>query len=68
MNQLIVLPIELKAQIDTDTIKGVDNYLPIGTVRYNIDKQPHIESILGDISEYIVDRSTITENAPEDNE
>jgi hypothetical protein len=64
--KIIVLPKELQNQVNTDSIKGIPNYLPSDTVRYNIDKKIHIESILGEISKYIVDRSTITENDPKE--
>lgn len=61
---LIVLPYPLNEQVDTETIKGVANFQPENTFRYNMDKQSHIESILGDISQYMVDRSEITEFNP----
>ena len=58
---LIVLPKELATQIDTDTIKGIDNVSPENTVRYNVDKTEHIKSVLGldDLSEYLLDESEI---------
>ena len=61
MIQFIVLPNTLIEQIDTDTIRGVVNALPIDTVRYNVDKTEHIKSILGldDLSEYLLDESEI---------
>jgi len=61
MIQFIVLPNMLIEQIDTDTIKGVVNALPIDTVRYNVDKTEHIKSVLGldDLSEYLLDESEI---------
>jgi hypothetical protein len=61
MIQFIVLPNTLIEQIDTDTIKGVVNALPIDTVRYNVDKTEHIKSVLGlnDLSEYLLDESEI---------
>lgn len=61
---LINLPHPLNEQVDTSTIKGIPNFSPENTFRYNMDKQSHIESILGDISQYIVDRSEIVENDP----
>lgn len=61
---IINLPSPLNTQVDTDTIKGIANFSPENTFRYNMDKQTHIESILGDISQYIVDRSEIVEIDP----
>jgi len=49
----IVLNAEQKAQVDTDSIKGIENYSPANTFRYNLDKREHIEDILGDVSEFI---------------
>ena len=59
---ILVLPKELATQIDTDTIKGIDNVSPENTVRYNIDKSEHIKSVLGvdNLSEYLMDVSEIT--------
>lgn len=61
MIQFIVLTNMLIEQIDTDTIKGAVNALPIDTVRYNVDKTEHIKSVLGldDLSEYLLDESEI---------
>ena len=61
---LIILNEEQKNQVDTNVIVGVPNYEPEGTFRYNLDKRNHIESILGDVSHLIVDRSLIVENDP----
>lgn len=55
----IILTEEERAQVDTDSIKGVENYSPSGTFRYNMDKIEHIESILGDVSDKIKDSSEI---------
>jgi hypothetical protein len=62
--KLINLPYPLNEQVDTSSIKGIANHLPENTFRYNMDKKEHIESILGDVSQYIVDRSEIVENDP----
>lgn len=61
---LIILNAEQKAQVDTDVIVGIANYEPQDTFRYNLDKRNHIESILGDVSQFIVDRNLILENDP----
>ena len=58
---LIILNEEQRAQVDTDSIKGVPNVSPEGTFRYNMDKLSHIENILGDVSESIMDRGEIVE-------
>jgi len=63
--ELIVLNKKQKAQVDTDVIVGIENYSPADTFRYNLDKREHIESILGDVSEYIVDLDTIVMSDPE---
>tara|TARA_R110000803_G_scaffold113886_5_gene182338 strand:+ start:2267 stop:2470 length:204 start_codon:yes stop_codon:yes gene_type:complete len=62
MRQFIVISNALTEQIDTDTIKGSVNALPLNTVRYNVDKTEHIKSVLGidDLSEYLSDESEIT--------
>ncbi len=62
--QIINLNAEQKAQVDTDVIVGIENYSPAGTYRYNVDKRNHIENILGDVSEYIVDLDTIVMSDP----
>ena len=62
---LIILNAEQKAQVDTDVIVGIENFSPAGTFRYNMDKLLHIENILGDVSEYIVDLDTIVMSDPE---
>lgn len=56
---IINLPSPLNTQVDTDTIVGIENYLPENTFRYNTDKREHIEGIIGDISNYIVSLDTI---------
>jgi len=63
--QIINLNAEQKAQVDTDVIVGIENFSPAGTFRYNMDKLLHIENILGDVSEYIVDLDTIVMLDPE---
>jgi hypothetical protein len=63
--KLINLPYPLNEQVDTDVIVGIENFSPAGTFRYNMDKLLHIESILGDVSEYIVDLDTIVMSDPE---
>lgn len=63
--QIINLNAEQKAQVDTDVIVGIENYSPAGTFRYNVDKRQHIEGILGDVSEYIVDLDDIVMSDPE---
>ena len=62
--QIINLNAEQKAQVDTDVIVGIENYSPAGTFRYNVDKRQHIEGILGDVSEYIVDLDDIVMSDP----
>ena len=62
--QIINLNAEQKAQVDTDVIVGIENFSPAGTFRYNMDKLLHIENILGDVSEYIVDLDTIVMSDP----
>jgi hypothetical protein len=62
---LIILNAEQKAQVDTDVIVGIENFSPANTFRYNMDKLLHIENILGDVSEYIVDLDTIVMSDPE---
>ena len=62
---LIILNAEQKAQVDTDVIVGIENHSPAGTFRYNLDKRQHIEGILGDVSEYIVDLDDIVMSDPE---
>jgi hypothetical protein len=62
--KLINLPYPLNEQVDTPSIKGISNHSPENTFRYNLDKKEYIESILGDVSRYIVDRSEIVENDP----
>lgn len=61
----IVLNAEQKAQVDTDSIKGIANYSPEGTFRYNLDKREHIEDILGDVSEMIMGPDDIVMSDPE---
>jgi len=63
--QIINLNAEQKAQVDTDVIVGIENFSPAGTFRYNMDKLLHIENILGDVSEYIVDLDAIVMLDPE---
>jgi hypothetical protein len=62
--KLINLPFPLNESVDTSTVRGIANYSPANTFRYNLDKKAHIEAILGDISEYIVERSEIVETDP----
>jgi hypothetical protein len=62
---LIILNAEQKAQVDTDVIVGIANHSPANTYRYNLDKRQHIESILGDVSEYIKSKDEIVENDPD---
>jgi len=62
--QIINLNAEQKAQVDTDVIVGIENYSPANTFRYNVDKRQHIEGILGDVSEYIVDLDDIVMSDP----
>jgi hypothetical protein len=63
--QIINLNAEQKAQVDTDVIVGIENFSPANTFRYNLDKREHIESILGDVSEYIVDLDTVVMSDPD---
>lgn len=61
MTQLIVMPTELGEQCNTEKIKGIPNVSPVNTVRFNVDKEDHIKSVLGveDISEYFMDISEV---------
>jgi hypothetical protein len=61
MTQLLVLPVNLAVQIDTDKIKGISNVFPVDTVRYNLDKDAHIKAalVVDDLSQYIMDMSEI---------
>ena len=63
---LLVLPKEKASLIDTDNIKGIENYTPENTVRYNLDKTEHIKTVLGldDLSEYVMDSSDVVYNNP----
>jgi len=61
---LIILNEEQKNQVDTNVIVGIANYEPEGTFRYNLDKRQHIESILGDVSNLIINKDLIVENDP----
>ena len=61
---VINLPSPLNLQVNTGVIVGIQNYLPTNTFRYNINKRQHIESILGDISQYIVSIEDIVMNDP----
>lgn len=61
---IINLPSPLNKQVDTDVIVGIENYSPESTYRYNMDKRQHIESILGDISQYIVSLDNIVMSDP----
>ena len=61
---LINLPSPLNKQVDTDVIVGIENYLPTDTFRYNMDKLEHIESIIGDVSQYVVSLDDIVMNDP----
>lgn len=56
---LINLSYPLNEQVDTSTIKGIPNFSPENTFRYNMDKREHIETIIGDVSPYIMDSSEI---------
>ena len=64
--KLLVFPSSYASQIDTDTIKGVPNYTPENTVRYNLDKTKHIKTVLGldDLSEYTMDSGEVVYNNP----
>lgn len=62
--KIINLPYPLNESVDTSTIRGIANYLPKNTFRYNLDKKEHIESILGDVSEYIVNLDDIVMSDP----
>jgi hypothetical protein len=61
---IINLPSPLNLQVNTDVIFGIKNYLPTDTFRYNMDKLEHIESIIGDVSQYIVSLEDIVMNDP----
>lgn len=61
---VINLPSPLNTQVDTDVIIGIQNHLPTNTFRYNINKREHIESILGDVSQYVVSLDDIVMNDP----
>lgn len=65
---LIVLPYPLNEQVDVGSIKGVQNHVPENTFRYNMDKREHIESVLGDVGDYIVDVSEIVMYDPKQNQ
>ena len=58
--KLIILNKSQKDLVDIGSIVGIENHSPTGTFRYNLDKREHIESILGDVSDKIVDSSEIT--------
>lgn len=64
--KILVFPISYTSKIDTNTIKGVQNYAPANTVRYNIDKTEHIKTVLGlaDLSQFEVDSGDIVYSEP----
>lgn len=66
---LIILNAEQKAQVDTKTICGIENFQPVGTYRYNMDKYTHIKLELDltdeQMSELVFNRDLIVENDPQ---
>ena len=66
---LIILNAEQKAQVDTETICGIENFQPVGTYRYNMDKYTHIKLELDltdeQMSELVFNRDLIVEDDPQ---